>query len=118
MLSSLQLPHTIGIDVPEVNIGKLKTWGWEIEIGWKDKIKDFSYQVSFNLSDSQNKLLKYDGASVVSEGSVSLLEGYELNSIWGYKTDGYWKSREEYEQYKSDHPGYKSFNDGVVSGEM
>lgn len=116
MLSSLQLPHTIGIDVPEVNIGKLKTWGWEIEIGWKDKIKDFSYQVSFNLSDSQNKLLKYDGASVVSEGSVSLLEGYELNSIWGYKTDGYWKSREEYEQYKSDHPGYKSFNDGVVSG--
>lgn len=116
MLSSLQLPHTIGIDVPKVNIGKLKTWGWELELGWKDHIRDFNYQVSFNLSDSDNKLLEYDGASVVSEGAVDLLEGYSLNSIWGYKTNGYWSSREEYLQYKKDHPGYQSFNDGQVSG--
>lgn len=116
MLSSLQLPHTIGIGVPSVNIGKLKTWGWDFEISWKDKIKDFSYQISFNLSDSQNKLIEYDGASVVTEGNVSLLEGYEMNTIWGYKTDGYWKSREEYLAYKEAHPGYQSFNDGKVAG--
>lgn len=116
MLSSLQLPHTIGIGVPSVNIGKLKTWGWDFEISWKDKIKDFSYQISFNLSDSQNKLMEYDGASVVTEGNVGLLEGYEMNTIWGYKTDGYWKSREEYLAYKEAHPGYQSFNDGKVAG--
>lgn len=116
MLSSLQLPHTIGIGVPSVNIGKLKTWGWDFEISWKDKIKDFSYQISFNLSDSQNKLMEYDGASVVTEGNVGLLEGYEMNTIWGYKTDGYWKSREEYLTYKEAHPGYQSFNDGKVAG--
>ena len=116
MLSSLQLPHTIGIGVPSVNIGKLKTWGWDFEISWKDKIKDFSYQISFNLSDSQNKLVEYDGASVVTEGNVGLLEGYEMNTIWGYKTDGYWKSREEYLAYKEAHPGYQSFNDGKVAG--
>lgn len=116
MLSSLQLPHTIGVGVPNVNIGKLKTWGWDFEISWKDKIKDFTYQVSFNLSDSQNKLVSYDGASVIREGNVSLLEGYEMNTIWGYKTDGYWKSREEYLAYKEAHPGYQSFNDGKVSG--
>jgi hypothetical protein len=45
-----------------------------------------------------------------------LLEGYELNTIWGYKTDGYWNSREEYLQYKTDNPGYQSFNDGKVDG--
>lgn len=116
MLSSLQLPHTIGIGVPNVNIGKLKTWGWDFEISWKDKIKDFSYQVSFNLSDSQNRLEKYDGASVVTAGNVSLLEGYEMNTIWGYKTDGYWKSRDEYLAYKEAHSGYQSFNDGKVAG--
>lgn len=116
MLSSLQLPHTIDIGVPRVNIGKLKTWGWDFEISWKDKIKDFSYQISFNLSDSQNKLVEYDGASVVTEGNVALLEGYEMNTIWGYKTDGYWKSREEYLAYKEAHPGYQSFNDGKVAG--
>lgn len=116
MLSSLQLPHQIGIGVPKINIGRLKTWGWDFNIGWKDKIKDVSYQVSFNLSDSDNKLVEYDGASVISAGGVELLEGYSLNTIWGYKTDGFWKSREEYLKYKEDHPGYKSFNDGKVSG--
>ena len=69
MLSSLQMPHVIGIGVPNVNVGKLKTWGWDFEIAWRDKIKDFSYQVSFNLSDSQNRLEKYDGANVISEGN-------------------------------------------------
>lgn len=116
MLAALQLPHTIGIDVPNVNVGRLKTWGWDFDITWKDKVKDFSYQIGFNLSDSDNRLLEYDGASSIKAGSVELLEGYALNSIWGYQTDGYWSSREEYLKYKEEHPGYQSFNDGKVSG--
>lgn len=116
MLSAPQLPHQIGIDVPKLNIGKLKTWGWDFNIGWRDKIKEVSYQVSFNISDSDNKLVEYNGASVIKAGAVELLEGYSMNTIWGYKTDGFWKSRDEYIQYKKDHPGYKSFNDGKVSG--
>jgi TonB-linked SusC/RagA family outer membrane protein len=114
MLSKLQLPHTIGIGIPNVNVGKLKTWGWELEIKWNDHIGDFSYQVAFNISDAQNKLLEYDGADVISAGTVGLLEGYAMNTIWGYKTDGYWSSLDEYKQYKEAHPGYKSFSDGKV----
>lgn len=116
MLSSPQLPNQIGIGVPKLNIGKLKTWGWDFNIGWKDKIKDVNYQVSFNISDSDNELVEYNGASVIKNGAVELLEGYSINTIWGYKTDGFWKSREEYLQYKKDNPGYKSFNDGKISG--
>ena len=44
------------------------------------------------------------------------MEGYPINTIWGYKTDGFWSSREEYLKYKEEHPGYKSFNDNIVSG--
>lgn len=116
MLSNLQLPSQIGINVPKMNVGKLKTRGWDFNINWKDQIKDFSYQVGFNISDSKNELLKYDGASVVREGVVSLLEGHSVNTIWGYKTDGFWSSREEYLKYKEENPGYKSFNDGIISG--
>lgn len=116
MLSNLQLPHTIGINVPAVNVGKLKTWGWEFEIKWNDNIGDFKYQVAFNISDSQNKLVEYDGADVIWAGTVGQLEGYALNTIWGYKTDGFWSSKEEYQAYKEAHPGYKSFSDGKVSG--
>ena len=60
--------------------------------------------------------MEYDGADVIYAGTVGLLEGYSLNTIWGYTTDGYWKSKEEYQQYKEAHPGYKSFSDGKVGG--
>ncbi|KAA6343138.1 TonB-dependent receptor SusC [termite gut metagenome] len=116
MLASVNLPAQIGIKTPNANIGILKTWGWEFEIGWKDKMKDLSYQVSFNLSDSQNELVKYSGVNIINAGTVDRLEGYSLNTIWGYKTDGYWSSREEYLAYKEAHPGFQSFNDGMVNG--
>ena len=96
------LPSCLIKSVPKLNIGKLKTWGWDFNISWKDKIKDVSYQVSFNLSDSDNKLVEYNGASVIKAGAVELLEGYSINTIWGYETDGFWKSREEYEQIIKD----------------
>ncbi len=116
MLASLQLPSLLGIDVSTANVGKLKTWGWEFSIDWQDKKGDFSYQIGFNIADSENKLLKYDGKNTISAGTVSLLEGYPLNTIWGYKTDGYWKSEEEYQEYKTNHPGYQSFSDAKIAG--
>ena len=116
MLATLQVPSLIGVSVPNANVGKLKTWGWEFEVGYKNHINDFNYQVSFNISDSDNKLVRYDGKSTVYEGVVTLLEGYPLNTIWGYKTDGYWSSRDEYVAYKEANPGYQSFNDAKISG--
>jgi len=116
MLAGVNLPNQIGIKTPNANIGKLKTWGWEFEIGWRDKIDQVNYQVSFNLSDSQNELQEYSGVNVVKAGRVELLEGYPINSIWGYKTNGFWSSREEYLSYKEANPGYESFQDGKVTG--
>lgn len=116
MLSNLQLPSQIGIKVPKMNVGKLKTWGWDFNISWKDQIKDFSYQIGFNLSDSKNELMEYEGASALKAGVVSLLEGYPLNTIWGYETDGFWSSREEYLKYKEEHPGYQSIKDNITGG--
>ena len=116
MMANMQVGHIIGVGVPAQNIGELKTWGWEVSVNWNDRIGDVSYQVGFNIDDSQNELVKYEGASVVSEGLVSRLEGYPLNSIWGYKTDGYWSSRQEYLDYKEANPGFQSFNDNTVTG--
>ncbi|WP_300901841.1 TonB-dependent receptor [uncultured Bacteroides sp.] len=116
MLADVTLPHIVGITVPKSNVGTLKTWGWEFEISYRNKFKDLEYNVSFNLSDSDNKVTHYDGKNAISAGSVDILEGYPLNTIWGYKTDGLWQSREEYEAYKKAHPGYQSFNDAKVSG--
>ncbi len=96
MLAPTQLPATFGVGAPRKNNGELKSWGWESELRYRDKIgKDFTYSIAFNLSDNQNKLLSYAGRATVSEGLVSLLEGYPLNSYFGFRTDGYFTSADE-----------------------
>jgi len=101
MLAQLNLPNIIGINVPSMNIGELKSWGWEFDIRWRDRINAFNYRVGFNISDNQNELVRYDGRNSIGNGGVvELLEGYPLNSVWGYRTDGFFQSQEEYNAYK------------------
>jgi TonB-linked SusC/RagA family outer membrane protein len=102
MLASLNLPSTIGVSVPVMNIGELKSWGWEVDLRWRDRINSsLDYRIGFNVSDNQNELVKYDGRSSIGNGGViPLLEGYPLNSVWGYKTGGIFQSNEEYQEYK------------------
>ena len=100
MSTPTQLPATLGISAPRKNDGKLKSWGWELEASYRDKIGDkFNYHVSFNISDNQNKLLSFSNRQVVGKGLNSLIEGYPLQSIFGYKTDGYFTSQDEVDNW-------------------
>ena len=116
LLATPGAPSILGLTVPQQNLGELKTWGWEFEVKWNDKVGNVNYSVAFNLADNQNKLIKYLNFNTVYAGTVPLVEGYPINSIWGYKTDGYWSSKDEYTQYKTDHPGYQTFSDALISG--
>lgn len=102
MLAVLNVPNIIGIAVSSVNIGELKSWGTELDIKWRDRVGNFEYRVGFNISDNQNELVKYDGRNSIGAGGVvNLLEGYPLNSVWGYKTNGYFQSKDEADKYKA-----------------
>ena len=118
MLARLKTGNIIGVgSLPLENVGSLKTWGWELSLQWRDRIGDLSYNAGFHIDDSQNKLVKYTGNNVIGEGLVQFLEGYPINTIWGYQTDGFWSSREEYLAYKEANPGYESIEqDGRISG--
>ncbi|MBV4360570.1 SusC/RagA family TonB-linked outer membrane protein [Pinibacter aurantiacus] len=100
MLATLQLPSLIGVDVSSSNVGELKSWGWEFDIRWKDQFRNGSYSIGVNIADNQNELVKYDGKNSIGNGGlVNLLQGYALNTIWGYKTDGYFQQPEDYAKY-------------------
>ncbi|MGZ9736373.1 SusC/RagA family TonB-linked outer membrane protein [Flavobacterium sp. GNP002] len=87
MLTPLRLPATFGVGTPKINNGVLQSWGWELAVNYRDKIgSDFNYGIGFNLSDNQNKLVDYAGVSVIGIGTNSIIEGFPLNTIWGYKT--------------------------------
>lgn len=101
MLAELNLPSLMGVTVPVMNIGELKSWGWELDVRWRDKINALDYRLGFNISDNQNELVKYDGRNSLGNGGViPLLEGYPLNTVWGYRTDGFFQTNEEYQAYR------------------
>jgi len=97
MLTPLQLPATFGVGTPKINNGVLKSWGWELEVNYRDRVsEDFNYNIGFNLSDNQNELIEYAGRNVVNAGNNSIIEGYPLNTIWGYETvPGYFSSDDQ-----------------------
>lgn len=104
MLAALNLPNIIGINTPRFNVGELKSWGAELDIKWRDRIgKDIDYRIGLNISDNQNELVKYNAASNIGgPGVVEFLEGFPLNTVWGYRTaPGYFNTQAEVDAYKA-----------------
>lgn len=42
ILLALEIPKFIGYDNPFVNTGNMETTGYDIELGWRDQVGDFS----------------------------------------------------------------------------
>ncbi len=102
MLATLNVPNIIGIPTGFTNVGELKSWGSELDIKWRDKIGKLDYHVGFNISDNQNKLIHYDGKNSIGTGGViPLMEGYAMNTVWGFRTDGFFQSQAEADAYKA-----------------
>ncbi|WP_229247916.1 TonB-dependent receptor [Dyadobacter sandarakinus] len=100
MLTTQQLPATIGVGTPRKNNGELKSWGWETELRFRDKLgKDFNYSFAVNFSDNNNRLISFSGRNIVGSGTNGLIEGYALNTIWGYQTAGYFTAPDQVKQW-------------------
>ena len=86
------LPGILGTSSPNMNNADLKSYGWELELSWRDRIKDFNYGVRFVLDDNQQKITKYYNPT----GSLnSYYVGRMMGEIWGYTTVGIAQSQEE-----------------------
>lgn len=95
------LPGVFGADAPRTNNAELRTRGWELEIGWQDRInKDWSYSVSGTLSDYKSKVTKYDSPDNSYSGWY---KGKDVGEIWGYSVLGIAKSDAEMEEYVKNH---------------
>ncbi len=70
------------------NVGKVQNYGFEVELGWQDRIDDFSYRVSGNLATLHNEVKSLGGAPRIedgySNGFVYFDEGQPVWSYYGY----------------------------------
>lgn len=100
MLIPVTYPSMLGAQAPTTNSGTLKTHGFELTLGWKDKVGDFGYAVSMQLSDAENRVVDYGGADTYNLGLNSIREGYPVNSYFAYVYDGPIRTQEELDAYK------------------
>ncbi|MGN0213541.1 MAG: TonB-dependent receptor [Muribaculaceae bacterium] len=94
------LPSVLGTSVPQENAADLKTKGWELTIGWKDRFnlagKPFDYSVNFNLADSRAWITKYENPTgYLGDYYV----GREIGEIWGCETLGFFTSQEDIDNH-------------------
>ena len=52
------IPDFTGVQLPDENLGRVDSKGYEITLGWTDDIKEnFSYNLGFNLTKAQNEVV-------------------------------------------------------------
>lgn len=113
------------------NAASMDNNGIEATITWRDKVKDFDYNVSFNISYYKNEItdlpdvIRYTWGG--GDGVSKTIVGQPYGSWMAYKTDGIFKTREEVYEYLSKYdvrigePGvgrirYKDLNgDGIIN---
>lgn len=94
------VPAVLGASVPRTNSGEIRTRGFEIELSWKHKVRDFYYEIGGVLADNQSVVTKYNNPTNVlntSPGNTpnNYYVGQKLGDLWGYETAGLFQTAEE-----------------------
>lgn len=90
---SSSISDVLGLDLSELNTGKMKNSGFEFEITHQKQVGDFHYKVSGNLSIINNEVVDLGVGNVnqpnglIGNGS-DLFIGYPMQMYYGYLSDG------------------------------
>ena len=60
LISPNSLPGIIAFTAPNMNKGIVDNHGYEVELGWKDHIGNFTYDISGNVTFARNKIIDMD----------------------------------------------------------
>lgn len=92
------ISNIAGNNAPWINGGKVQNRGYELELGYKNKIaKDLTFNIEITASTNKSKVLDIPNAQHVLEGGSGILGqsnllradvGSSLGYFWGYKVAG------------------------------
>jgi len=101
MFFTKEYPSILGTTAPSINGAHVRTKGWEVEIGWRDKINQLGYSVKMNLSNYNSDVIELADAVTPFQGTNSFVQGNPINSYFGYRYDGFIQTESELAEYKS-----------------
>ena len=94
MLLDIEIPYMMGFTKPKTNAGEMSTRGWDLELGWNDRVGDFIWSVNANVSDFKSVIDNVNGADIIS-GSTIQREGEFYNAYYGYVSEGIYQTQEQ-----------------------
>lgn len=97
---SVSVPNTFGATFPQENLNSDRVRGYDFIVTYRDKIGDFSFEVSANMTYSR----LYKIHTERGEYGNSWEKWHDMNAdgriqgaMWGYKYDGVYTDIEQYE---------------------
>ncbi len=124
ILLTLPIPSITGLSAGVQNAGKVENKGWDLQIGYNDKIgKDFRFGITGVLSDVRNKVIDLKGTGPYISGFQITNIGQEIGALYGLQAAGLFQTPEQVTgnatQFGSVKPGdirYVDQNkDGVIN---
>ncbi len=94
MLLDVEIPYMMGFAKPKTNAGQMSTRGWDLELGWNDRVGDFIWSVNANVSDFQSVIDNVNGADIINGSSIQR-EGEFYNAYYGYVSEGIYQTQEQ-----------------------
>ena len=105
------LPSIIGANSPQTNNSSMETKGFDLSLGWKDRVGEFNYGVNFVLSDYMSKITEYPNPTGLN---TTWYEGRKVGDIWGYETVGFFQSEEEIKSAPSQEKIHATWTPGDI----
>jgi TonB-linked SusC/RagA family outer membrane protein len=105
------LPAVLGASAPQTNSTAVKTEGWELTVGFRDRKGDISYSINAVLSDYRGIVMKYPNPEGLN---TTWYEGQNMGDIWGYETVGLFQSEGEIASAPSQSILYSRWSPGDV----
>lgn len=108
-------------DIPDQNIGKVNSYGYEVTLTHRNTAGDFSYLVSGNVAYAKSKIVFMDEVPPAQEYQRNT--GMPLGAGLYYKSDGIFNTQEELDSYPhgagarvGDIKVLDLNNDGIIDG--
>ncbi len=103
LLEIVRVPAHVGNDPPYANVGSVQNKGVELDVNWRQLVKEFRYSLGVNATYNKNEMTYIgndekvlSGASWVVSGVVTRAEeGLPIGYFWGYKTDGIFQNQND-----------------------
>ena len=125
LLLNIPVGAVYGFNGPVQNGGSIQNKGLELELGYHGRQKDFTYNVSANVSFIRNKVTDLKGTDPIIDDYSFLKVGYPINSFYGYQAEGLFQTQDQVDKHATQSGGiiapgdimYKDQNgDGVING--